>query len=226
MQGNFDRTTTEKIARLKTFLTEERINKLEHVVSQRSRAVSVYLENIHQPHNASAVLRSCDAFGVQDVYVREEHNVFRPNPHVSLGSSKWLTLTRISDSTEAFYIAQKKKGYTIIATTLSDYDCTIDEINESHFPAIVAFGNELKGLSDTAISNADYRMHIPMYGFVESFNISVSVALVLAQLRKILINSSQDWSFTPDEQHALLFDWLKKDVHKSHYIVPDKTEES
>ena len=193
-------------------LTEERRNKLLEKVKKRTRFLTVVIEDVYQPHNASAILRTCDAFGIQDVYVIEKENKFQPNRGVSLGAEKWLNIHSSKNSQE-IYRTLKEKGYKITATVPPDKKYpykALPEFKPKEKLALV-FGSELEGLSKFWLEKADHYLTIPMYGFVESFNISVSVAIILYDLVHKLKNK-KDFHLSPTEREETLIYWLKKDI--------------
>ena len=197
---------------LSEYLTENRRQLFEKVIQYRTRHITVVLEDIYQPHNASAVLRSADITGIQDVHIIENRNRYQVNPDVAIGSSKWLNLIKYNeseDNTLTAYKALRKAGYRIVATTPHTNDQTLDEIPLDGKMALI-FGTELKGLSDTAIVHADEYLRIPMYGFTESYNISVSAALTLFALTEKLRKSSISWQLSKEEQLDTLIEWTKR----------------
>ncbi|MCK5673646.1 MAG: RNA methyltransferase [Spirochaetales bacterium] len=199
----------------KTFVTEQRLIKMNNVLSLRTRYLTVVLENIFQPHNASAVLRSCDGFGIQDVHIIENSNSYKVNPGVSLGTSQWLTMHNYSKEKENSKTAienLKKNGYRIVATSPHSNDQNLENFNLPKGKIALFFGTEMHGLSDTVLDNADEFMKIPMYGFVESFNISVSCALSLHSLSHRLRESDIDWTLDSEEKEVVLLEWMRKSV--------------
>ena len=210
-----------RIAYLSSFVTPERREKMEAVLAQRTRYVTIALEDIYQPHNASAVLRSCDAFGIQDVHIIENRNEYQVNPKVELGTKQWLTLQRYNRSTENSAEAAeslKNRGYRIVATSPHAGNVNLENFDLTKGKAAFFFGNELNGLSRTVRDMADEFMTIPMFGFVESFNISVSCALSLHHLVHALRNSDLDWHLTGEERSALLLKWLRSSIKNSEVI--------
>jgi tRNA (guanosine-2'-O-)-methyltransferase len=199
---------------LSKYLTENRKKLFEKVVQYRTRHITVVLEDIYQPHNASAVLRSADLTGIQDIHIIENRNRYQVNPEVAMGSSKWLNLIKYNehkDNTTAAFEALRKKGYRIVATTPHKHDQMLDDISIEGKMALV-FGTELKGLSETAIAQADEYLRIPMYGFTESYNISVSAALVLFNLTERLRKSDIDWKLSEEEKLDILIEWAKRTI--------------
>jgi len=207
----------KRITYYSDLITAERLQKMKKVLQNRTRYISVALENIFQPHNASAVLRSCDAFGIQDVHIIENSNTFSSNPAVDMGTSQWLTLQRYrnreNNSVQAIE-SLKNQGYRIVATSPHSDDIHLDEFDLSKGKAVFLFGTELDGLTPEALAAADEYVKIPMYGFVESFNISVCAALTLHHLVLNLHDSELNWHLSEYEQMTLLHKWLRNNVKK------------
>ncbi|MBL7006469.1 MAG: RNA methyltransferase [Spirochaetia bacterium] len=217
----FTRKELEKrISYYSGLITEERLLKMKKVLKNRTRYISVALENIFQPHNASAVLRSCDAFGIQDIHIIENSNKFSSNPAVDMGTSQWLTLQRYRDkgnNSAAAIEALKSQGYRVIATSPHSNDMHLDEFDLSKGKAVFLFGTELDGLTPEALAAADEYVKIPMYGFVESFNISVCAALTLHHLVLGLHESELNWQLSEIEQMTLLHTWLRNTIKKPEF---------
>ncbi|MGC9311598.1 MAG: TrmH family RNA methyltransferase [Sediminispirochaetaceae bacterium] len=216
------------IAYLSSFVTSERLRKMRSVLAERTRYITVALEDIYQPHNASAVLRSCDGFGIQDVHIIENRNTYEVNPKVELGTKQWLSLTRYSrseENTAAAVETLRRRGYRIVATSPHAEDVNLEEFDLSRGKAAFFFGNELDGLSRVLLDSADEFMKIPMFGFVESFNISVSCALTLHHLVHALRASGLDWHVTEEEQEVLLLQWLRNSIKNCETIEKNFHEE-
>ncbi len=218
----------ELIDYLKQFITEARWTKMQRVLQQRTRRVTVVLEDIYQPHNASAVLRSCDGFGVQDVHVVENRNPFDLSKGVTVGSEQWLTLHRYNqketNNTQQCLSQLKARGYQLVATTPHERETTLNRIPVDGKVAVL-FGAELTGLSEAAIAQADIAMRIPMVGFSESFNISVSAALCLYDLTTRLRQQTQDWGLSEEEKADIQLQWLRQSRRASQ-ILEQKFRES
>jgi tRNA (guanosine-2'-O-)-methyltransferase len=213
---------------LSGFVTERRYEKMQQVLAERTRYVTVAVEDIYQPHNASAVLRTCDAFGVQDVHIIENRNRYRVNPGVELGTSQWLTLHRHrggTDNSAAAIDDLRARGYRIVATTPHTDDVELADLSVSHGPIALLFGNELDGLSDRALDLADEYLRIDMRGFVESFNISVSAAIVLHYLTRRVRAEVDEWGLGEAERRELLLLWLRRNV-KNHVALERRLEET
>ena len=205
---------------LSEFISENKKNKFEEIILQRTRYLTVVLEDIFQPHNASAVLRSCDCFGIQDIHIIENNNKYEINPDVALGSSKWLSLFRYNqtnDNTLSCIQHLKSSGYSIVATTPHKDDFTPEQLPLDKKIALV-FGTEKEGLTKNAIGMADSFVKIPMYGFTESLNISVSVALLVRSITERLHNSEYNWQLTEKENLDVRIAWAKNVVKKSNLL--------
>lgn len=199
---------------LQEFLTPHRRQRFAEVLDQRTRRVTVVLEDIYHAQNVSAVLRTCDAFGVQDVHIIDARNPYEVNVDVSLGADRWLSLHRDSDPATAVADCVhrlRKSGYRLIATSPRDDGISIDDLDVSE-PLAVIFGNEKVGVTPELFAHADQLVHIPMYGFVESFNLSVAAALCLRTLTAKLRQSEVDWRLTADEREELLVRWTRLSV--------------
>ena len=211
----------ELIKYLSKFATEHRIEMFDKIIDYRTNYITVVLEDIFQSHNASAVLRSCDCFGLQDVHIIENRNQYKINHDVALGSSKWLNLIKYNNSEENTLDAisiLKNKGYRIVATTPHSNNVNLEDFDLNKGKFALFFGTELTGLSETMLNNADEFLKIPMVGFTESFNISVSAAIILHHLSYKLRQSNIDWQLTPDEKDDLKLQWLKQSIKKADAI--------
>jgi tRNA (guanosine-2'-O-)-methyltransferase len=211
---------TQLIQYFSELISESRRKKFDEVLNNRTRHIAVVLEDIYQPHNASAVLRSCDIFGVQDVHIIENRNTYTINPDIELGSAKWLNLYKYkasANNTLECILSLKQKGYTIAATSPHNKNYTINQLPVNK-PLALVFGTELTGISDTIIEHADAFVTIPMFGFTESFNISVSAALCLHTLIQRLHASNINWHLSDNEKEELLYQWLKKSVKNADII--------
>jgi len=212
----------ELIAFLSQFVTAQRRQRMEEVLAWRTRHITVALEDVYQPHNASAVLRSCEIFGVQDVHVVEGTNRFRPNTDVALGSSQWLTLHRyrgeVGVSTTRCLRRLKDLGYRIAATTLQEDGVPLSDLSLDR-PLALVFGTEEEGLSQKAHNLADTFLQLPMFGFTQSFNVSVTVALCLHDLTRRLHVSEIPWQLNEAERRDLKLEWLIQSATRGELLV-------
>jgi len=216
----------ELIDYLTQFVSEARRKKFDDVLQFRTRHITIALEDIYQPHNASAVLRSCDCFGIQDVHIIENRNAYTVNPDVALGSFKWLNLIKYNKSENNTHDSikyLKKKGYKIIATTPHTNDCNIYDLDIDQ-PVCLFFGTELKGISDEVKEQADGFVKIPMFGFTESFNISVSAALSIYTLVRKLHESKIKWQLSEKEKEEIILNWLRESISKPELIEKEFQE--
>jgi tRNA (guanosine-2'-O-)-methyltransferase len=214
------REKSELLEYLLEFVSENKKELFSSVIQNRTRHITVVLEDIFQPQNASAVLRTCECFGIQDVHIIENQYEYQINPDVALGSTKWLNLikhNRKEENTLEAFSKLKKLGYRIVATTPHKNDCTLEELNITSKFALV-FGTELNGLSDVAIKNADEYVKIQMYGFTESFNISVSAAIMLHYLTSKLRYTELEWHLSGEEILDIKLNWARQVVKSSEQL--------
>jgi tRNA (guanosine-2'-O-)-methyltransferase len=209
------------IEHLSACVTENRFSLFQQVLSERTRYITVILEDIYQSQNASAVLRTCDCTGIQDIHIVEQQNAYEINRDVALGANQWLSLHYYNTGEDNIYKgveALRKQGYRIVATSPHAEGTSPETFDLNKGKAALMFGTELNGLTSRAMDLADEYIQIPMVGFTESFNISVSAALVLYGLRKRLENSDLDWRLQEEERAELLLNWLRTSVKMSEQI--------
>ncbi len=205
-------------------ITDERKALFEELIQKRTTYLTVVLENIYQPLNASAVLRSCDCFGIQDVHVIENYNEFKPDIEVAMGASNWLTVNRYDkneNNTLDCIQFLKNKGYRIVATSPHKSQTELINFDLSKGKTALFFGTEVEGLSDVVLENADEHLHIPMYGFTESFNLSVSAAICLYEMRIKMEKENIKWHMTEDEKNQVLLNWLRYSIDRSEIVEED-----
>ncbi|MCD4772224.1 MAG: RNA methyltransferase [Bacteroidales bacterium] len=206
----------ELLKQMLEVILDNRKQRFEDVIKYRTRYITVILEDIFQSHNASAVLRSCDCLGIQDIHIIENNNEYVLSNNVTLGSSKWLSIKNYNHKEENTIKTLKKlksNGYRIVATSPHKNDCKLEDLPIDGKFALL-FGTEHKGLSDEAIENADEFVYIPMYGFTESYNISVSAALSLHYLSEKLRKSNINWHLTEEEIIDIKLDWARNTINK------------
>lgn len=206
---------------LEQFVTEERKERLQAVLANRTRHVTVVLEDLYQTQNISAVMRSCECYGVQDAYIVENRNTFEIHKDISMGADKWLTLhhyPHAEHNVKQCIDDLHARGYTVIATLPDEKRTTIMDLPVERKTAFL-FGTELTGLSEEAVRYADGAALIPMYGFTESFNISNSAAIILSHFTERLRHSDVEWRLTPDEREELYFKWLQKSIRDSDTLL-------
>ncbi|HKJ80170.1 MAG TPA: RNA methyltransferase [Prolixibacteraceae bacterium] len=207
---------------LSSYVTPARLALFEKVLQFRSKYITVVLEDIFQSQNASAVLRTCDCFGVQDVHIIENRNTFNVNKEVALGSSKWLNrITYNSEKNNSLAAVKnlKKQGYRIVATTPHKNDQLLSNFDLAKGKIALVFGSELPGISDSILNEADEFLKIPMYGFTESFNISVSAAIILHTLtEKMRLLPAEKWHLTEPEKEEIKLLWLRNTIKRSDLL--------
>jgi tRNA (guanosine-2'-O-)-methyltransferase len=202
---------------LESYLTENRRERFKKILAQRTKHFTVAVEDVYQLHNTSAVIRSCDVFGIQEVNIVEEINSKRIDREIAMGAQKWVDLKRYN-TTKSCIEDLRSKGYQIIATTPHIEDCELIDFDISK-KACFFFGRETEGLSQQVMDEADYFLKIPMVGFTESLNISVSAAIILQHVTAKLLKSEIDWKLTDKELLEKRFDWIKKTIKNYDAIV-------
>lgn len=208
---------------LEQFISEQRVSRFREVLSQRTGHMRVVLEDIYQGHNASAVLRSCDCFGVQHVHFIENRNKMRLSEDVAMGSSNWLTIHRHRDTgnnTRNAISVLKNKGYRIVCTSPHAQGFTLETLPVDRKFALV-FGTEMNGISADAADLADAFVTIPMFGFTESFNISVCAALCMHDLIRRIKSTVPSWQLDEEEKKEVYLSWLRSSIDHSEAIVAD-----
>lgn len=213
-------TNKELIKHFNKFIIDDRKELFKKKIQERTKHISIVLENIYQGRNISASIRSADCFGVQDVHIIENNNSFNHDPSVSIGSEKWISLFRYNQkkhNTKDTINQLREDGYKIIVTTPHAKNKTLYDIDISKKNALF-FGSEGDGCSEIALSMADKKIKIPLYGFSESFNISVSVALCLQHLTYKLRKSKFNWKLTDKEKEQVMLQWLKMSIKYSQKI--------
>jgi tRNA (guanosine-2'-O-)-methyltransferase len=208
---------TELLKHLQTYLTEQRNNRFQKVISERTRHFTVVTEDVYQLHNTSAVMRTCDVFGIQDLNVVEEKVSKRIDKEIAMGAQKWVDFKRYHSIKECIKDL-KNNEYQIIATTPHDNSTMLHDFDVSKKSAFF-FGKESDGLSDTVMDAADGFLKIPMYGFTESLNISVSAAIILQSVVSKMKQTNVKWQLSEEEKFELEMQWLKKTIKASEEII-------
>ena len=203
-------------------VTEERLEKILQVSALRTRYITLAAENIYYSQNASALLRSCECFGIQDVHFIENNNKLPTiNRHVALGTSRWLTIHRHrkqENNTLAALNYLKSGGYRIVATVPAANATPLPDFDLSKGPAAFIFGNERDGVSPIVQENADELLTIPMAGFAESFNISVSAAVILSHLTHELRSSEFPWRLKAEDLAELRLNWIRRTANRAKEV--------
>ena len=218
--------TTDKqqniIDYLSGFINEERRERLEKILRQRTRHITVVLEDIYQSQNASAVVRTCECLGIQELHVIENHYEYRLNPAVVQGASKWIDLIKHNqaeqDNTRACIEQLRQRGYRIIAMEPAPAGKTVEQLDISDKLAL-CFGSEEPGLSTTLQALADDTVRIPIHGFTQSYNLSVSAAISLYTLVSILRNSTINWQLDESDATDLYIKWLAQSTQSGQSLL-------
>ena len=216
-------TTETYLNFLEGFLTENRKAKFAEILSQRTQHFTVAIEDIFQLHNTSAVMRSCEVFGVQELHVVQQRYGKDIDTEIAMGAQKWVDVSRY-DSNQNCISTLKKKGYQIIATSPHSNSCSLENFDISKKSAFF-FGTERDGLSLEVMEEADGFLTIPMVGFTESLNISVAAAIILQQVTQRLRSSTIDWKLSDEEIFLKRIDWCKKTIKDINRIEQRYLEE-
>lgn len=224
--------TIEDKKRLISYLTEfispRRKERFDEVMAQRINHLQIVVEDLYQAHNASAVLRSCDCFGVQYVHFIENKNTMKVSSDIALGAEGWVSIKKhngAENNTRACLQKLKDEGFRIIATTPHKNDVTIDQLPVDKRMVLV-FGTEKEGISEDVMEMADEFVKIPMYGFTESFNISVSAALCMYELTTRIRETVPNSYLSDTEKIDIYLDWLMNSIDKSELIVKEYLEKN
>jgi tRNA (guanosine-2'-O-)-methyltransferase len=195
---------------LENILTENRKAKFLKVLENRTKHFTVVVEDVFQMHNASAVMRSCEVFGIQELNVIEERYGKTIDKEIAMGAQKWVDINKFDNAANCV-AALKSKGYQIIATTPHENDCLMEDFDISK-PSALFFGTERDGLSEEILQKADGFLKISMLGFTESLNISVSAAIIIQNLTNRLRQSNIDWHLSENEILEKRLSWAKSSI--------------
>lgn len=208
---------------LEGFVSERRRGRLHEVLEERTNHMTLVLEDVYQSHNFSAVLRSADIFGIQNIHFIENRNKYKISEDVSMGSTQWLSLNRyqkFENNTKACLTDLKDKGYKIVATSLHKNSVSLEDLDVSR-PFAMVFGTELTGITQDVEDMADEFVKLPMYGFTESFNISVCAALCMYNLSTKIRKEVPDYHLSSLEKEDLYIEWLKASIRKNDLIIKE-----
>ncbi len=209
---------------LSGFINEERRKRLQSILDQRTRHITVVLEDIYQPQNASAVMRTCECLGIQELHVIENRHEYQLNPAVTQGASKWIDLVKhrrdAADSTRPCIEELKQRGYRIIAMDPAPAGKTFDELDINDKLAL-CFGSEEPGLSATLRDMSDETVRIPIHGFTQSYNLSVSAGICLYVLVTALKASNVNWRLDEQDATGLYIKWLTLSTPAGERLLAD-----
>ena len=201
-------------------LLPPRKERIDRVVAQRTRTVTVVLDRLEDSFNMAAVLRTCEGMGLQDVHViRNPEAPFSPNARVTQGCDKWLDLFRY-DTFAACSAALKARGFRVLVSAIREGGHSLFELDFSPKVALV-FGNERYGVSDEVLSLADGTFWIPMFGFTQSFNISAAASASISRaIAWRLEKLGKVGDLTADELAELREKFLKLSVKQHRRLYP------
>ena len=206
----------ELLTYLESFLTENRKEGFLRVLKNRTKHFTIAMEDVYQLHNTSAVMRSCEVFGIQELNVIEQKFGKRIDTEIAMGAQKWVDVNRFN-TVQSCIDEMKVKVYQIIATTPHNDSCMLHEYDISK-PSAIFFGTEKNGLSEEVMEQADGFIKIPMVGYTESLNISVSAAIIIQDITTRLRQSKIDWQLTDAEVLEKRLDWTRKSIKDIEFI--------
>lgn len=196
-------------------VTPNRYQRFQEVLKDRTDYMCVVLENIYNPQNSSAVIRSADCFGIQNVHIIEGKWEFKTHEEITKGSSKWVDVShheQKENNNRAVFQQLKKEGYRLVATSphaekseLKDFDVTAGKF-------ALIMGNEMDGITDVAREEADAFIQIPMYGFTESFNLSVAASICFHHLSYKIREAGVDWPLSEAQKGEILYRWFYSSI--------------
>lgn len=211
----------ERLDYMTQFLTEERRQTLLRTVAQRTHYMRILTENMFHPQNASAIMRHCEAFGIQQIHTVEDRCKFDPSVNIVRGTQKWVDVEH-HDTTREALATLKAEGYRIVATTPHRCSVTPESFDVTKGKFALVFGTEHAGISDEAMAAADEYLRIPMCGMVESLNVSASAAILIYQLAQRVRAQVEGWQLSEEEQTRLLYDWTRLSVKDAGRILERK----
>ncbi len=216
------KTIEEQVKYLREFVVDDKNALFERLIQERTDYVTIVMEDLYQSHNQSAVMRSADCYGIQNVHLIENRNRYDSTSTVSQGAREWLTIHRhrkSGNNTPEALAELKSAGYRIIATTPHTNDVLVDELDLAKGKMAFILGTELTGVSDTVFEQADEFVKVPMYGFTESLNVSVCGAIIMYSVMQRLRRSGIDWHLTDKRKSEVLFQWYKNAIKASDEIL-------
>lgn len=208
----------ERIEYLAQFMLPERLATLQRAVANRTKYMTLLAENMFHPQNASALVRHCEAFGVQNLHTVQTLCKFNPNVDIVRGTDKWIDIHRHNSTAEAL-AALKSEGYRIIATTPHRESCTPESFDVTKGKFAIVMGTEKTGISDEVMAAADEFMRIPMCGMVESLNVSACAAIIVYMLSERMRHEVEGWQLTEQEQTRTLYKWIVQTVKDAEPLL-------
>ncbi|MBR5105293.1 MAG: RNA methyltransferase [Alistipes sp.] len=211
----------ERIEYLSSFLLESRIDTLTRALDMRTEYITVMTENMFHAQNASAIVRHCEAFGVQNIHTVEELCPFLPTLNIALGTERWIDINRHATTADAVK-ALREQGYRIIATTPHHRSCTPETFDVKKGKFALVFGTEKTGVSEDILKEADEYLQIPMCGMVDSLNVSASAAILIYMLSQRMRLECDDWHLSDEKRTRTLYEWYRYAVRDSEALLERK----
>ena len=208
----------ERIDYLREFMREERYETLCQTLAMRTKYMTLMAENTFHPHNASALVRHCEAFGVQTMHTVESYYKFDLSENIMRGTHKWVDIRSHNTTAEAL-ATLREEGYRIVATTPHRESCTPESFDVTKGKFVLVFGTEHTGISDEVSAQADEFLKIPMCGMVESLNVSASAAILVYMLSERMRHEVEDWHLTDEEYHEILYRWSRESVRDDDFVM-------
>ncbi len=229
MEHKIDIKTLDKtfrklaLSELEQLLTPKRKKRFNDVINNRSEYMSVVLEDIYNPQNANAVIRSCDCFGVQNVQIIEDRNIHEERNETSKGAEKWLNINRFNipggNNRQDCITHLKAEGYRIVSAMPHKLGVNLDDFDVTKGKFALVLGNELHGVSDEITEQSDEFINIPMHGFTESLNLSVAGAICMNHLRLKMEKQLKNWLIEGDDLESLRLLWVVNSLGNGDYML-------
>ena len=208
----------ERLDYLTKFITDERREVLERTANSRTHYMRILTENMFHLQNASAIMRHCEAFGIQQIHTVEDRCKFDPSVNIVRGTQKWVDVEHHDTTAEAL-AALKAEGYRIVATTPHRCSATPETFDVTKGKFALVFGTEHAGISDEVIAAADDFLMIPMCGMVESLNVSASAAILIYMLSERIRQTVDGWQLSDEQKLKLLTRWTMSSVRDYERIL-------
>ncbi|MGP1500971.1 TrmH family RNA methyltransferase [Bergeyella cardium] len=212
-----DTLLEQTYAYLQQFLTEERLRKIEHFSAQSSDFVLPVMEDVYQFRNAAAIVRSSEACGFHKIVALQKHNVFNPNLEVTKGADTWVEVEKLPARIESLKEI-RQRGYKIVAVS-PEKNATLLPNFRIDEPIALTFGTEWEGISEEILDFADETLMIPMYGFTQSFNVSVAAAICLYELKQKLVKTQTPHLLNDEKRLRLKIRWAVNSIRSGGEIL-------
>lgn len=199
------------------FLTDERLRKIEHFSQESSDYILPVVEDIYQFRNAAAIVRSVEACGFHKVIAMEQENIFDPNLRVTKGADTWVEVEKMPRTLDSLKTI-KERGYKIVAVS-PERNATMLPNYQPVAPLALVFGTEWEGTTDELLDFADETLAIPMYGFTQSFNVSVAAAICFYDLKQKLVNSGINYKLSPQKLLEMKIRWAVNSIPSGKAIL-------